>query len=96
MVWYHITDWLGLVPLAMAFAYAVIGLFKLIKRKSLFKVDKEILALGVFYGGALLWVHKFFMALLFVTLVLACCFVLVMAEVFHQANQFKEENDMTI
>lgn len=56
----------------------------------------EFLALGVFYGGALLWVHKFFMALLFVTLVLACCFVLVMAEVFHQANQFKEENDMTI
>ena len=49
MIWYHITDWLGLVPIFMAMAYALLGLVQLIKRKSLFKVDKEIIILGVFY-----------------------------------------------
>ena len=49
MVWYHITDWLGLVPIFMAMTYALIGLIQLIKRKSLFKVDKEIIILGIFY-----------------------------------------------
>ena len=49
MIWYHITDWLGLVPIFMAMAYALVGLIQLIKRKSLFKVDKEIIILGLFY-----------------------------------------------
>lgn len=49
MIWYHITDWLGLVPIFMAIAYALIGLIQLIKRKSLFKVDKKIIILGLFY-----------------------------------------------
>ena len=49
MVWYHITDWLGLVPIFMAMTYALLGLVQLIKRKSLFKVDKEIIILGLFY-----------------------------------------------
>ena len=40
MIWYHITDWLGLVPIFMAMAYALIGFIQLIKRKSIFKVDK--------------------------------------------------------
>lgn len=46
---YIITDWLGLVPIAVAFAFAMLGLAQWIKRKSFFKVDKSILALGVFY-----------------------------------------------
>ena len=49
MIWYHITDWLGLVPIFMAIAYSLIGFIQLIKRKSLFKVDKEIILLGLFY-----------------------------------------------
>ena len=49
MIWYHITDWLGLVPIFMAMTYALIGLIQLVKRKSLFKVDKEIIILGIFY-----------------------------------------------
>lgn len=49
MIWYHITDWLGLVPIFMAMAYALLGFIQLIKRKSLFKVDKEIIILGLFY-----------------------------------------------
>ena len=49
MIWYHITDWLGLVPIFMAMVYGLIGIIQLIKRKSLFKVDKEIILLGLFY-----------------------------------------------
>lgn len=49
MIWYHITDWLGLVPIFMAMTYALIGFVQLIKRKSLYKVDKEIIILGIFY-----------------------------------------------
>ena len=49
MIWYHITDWLGLVPVFMAIVYGIIGFIQLIKRKSLFKVDIEIMILGLFY-----------------------------------------------
>ena len=49
MVWYHITDWLGLVTIFMAMVYSLIGCVQLIKRKSLFKLDKEIIILGLFY-----------------------------------------------
>ncbi len=49
MIWYHITDWLGLIPIFIAIFYALIGFIQLIKRKSLFKVDKELIMLGLFY-----------------------------------------------
>lgn len=49
MLWYDITDWWGFVPLFIAFIYAIIGLIQMIKRRSILKVDKEILGLGVYY-----------------------------------------------
>ena len=49
MLWYEITDWLGIASILTAMIFAVTGLIQWIKRKSLRKVDKEILALGVLY-----------------------------------------------
>ena len=49
MLWYNITDWLGIAAVLTAFLFAIIGLVQLIKRRSLLKVDREILALGVLY-----------------------------------------------
>ena len=46
---YTITDWLGLVPIGVVSGFAVFGLVQWIKRKSLLKVDRSILLLGVFY-----------------------------------------------
>ena len=46
---YEITDWLGLVPIAVAFGFAVLGLVQWIKRKSLLKVDRSLFILGGFY-----------------------------------------------
>ncbi len=52
-LWYSITYWLGFVPLSTAGIFAVIGLMQLVRRKSLFKVDKSIIALGVFYAATI-------------------------------------------
>ena len=46
---YIVTDWLGLIPIGFVLGFAVLGLVQLICRKSLFKVDRSILALGGFY-----------------------------------------------
>ncbi len=56
----------------------------------------EVLILALFYGATMFWMSKFFMAFLFVVFVLGGCILLVFAELFRQANQYKEENDMTI
>lgn len=46
---YTITDWLGLVPVFVCMLFGGLGLVQLIKRRSLFKVDYDIIALGVYY-----------------------------------------------
>ncbi len=46
---YVITDWLGLVPVAVGFGFAIFGLIQWIKRKNILKVDYSILVLGGFY-----------------------------------------------
>lgn len=47
---YELTDYLGYISLAIAAVYALVGFMQLIKRKSLLKVDKEILMLAGFYA----------------------------------------------
>lgn len=46
---YIITDWLGLIPIFVCIIFGGIGFVQLIKRKSLFKVDLDILFLGIYY-----------------------------------------------
>ncbi len=46
---YVITDWLSLIPLSVCSLFAGIGLGQLIKRRSLKKVDKDIILLGIYY-----------------------------------------------
>lgn len=46
---YTITDWLGLVPAAACMMFAAMGFVQLVKRRSLFKVDMDIILLGVYY-----------------------------------------------
>ena len=47
---YTLTDWLGLLPLTVAFGFALLGVYQWVKRKSILKVDRNILLLGVFYA----------------------------------------------
>lgn len=46
---YNITDWLGLVPVAICFGFAILGLVQWIKRRNLLKVDYNLFVLGGFY-----------------------------------------------
>ena len=46
---YTITDWLGLVPVFVCIVFGGIGLWQLIKRKNLFKVDTDLIYLGIYY-----------------------------------------------
>lgn len=46
---YTVTDWLGLVPIFVCMIFGGVGCVQLIKRRSLFKVDYDIVILGVYY-----------------------------------------------
>ena len=49
MLIYTITDWLGLVPIIICMCFGVLGLVQMIHRRSLLKVDFDILLLGAYY-----------------------------------------------
>ena len=46
---YHITDWLGLVPIFVAMGFMLLGLVQWIQRKRLSMVDYSLFVLGGFY-----------------------------------------------
>ena len=56
---YKLSELLGYLVLGLVLVYGIIGLSQLIKRKSLFKVDRELLILCGFYV-AMLAVYVFF------------------------------------
>ncbi|MCR4901063.1 MAG: phosphatase PAP2 family protein [Treponema sp.] len=49
LFWYKLTEVFGILAILVAAFFAVVGFIQLIKRKSLLKVDKNILMLGVIY-----------------------------------------------
>lgn len=49
MAIYYITDWMGLIPILSCMIFGVVGFIQLIKRKSLLKVDLDIIFLGIYY-----------------------------------------------
>ena len=46
---YTVTDWLGLVPIAVCIGFGVLGLAQWIRRRSIARVDRDILLLGGYY-----------------------------------------------
>ena len=46
---YNLTDWLGLVPIAVCFCFCTLGIYQWVTRNSIRKVDFSILLLGGFY-----------------------------------------------
>lgn len=49
MTIYTTTDWLGLIPIFVCMVFTGLGLVQLIKRKSILKVDKDLILLGIYY-----------------------------------------------
>lgn len=49
IIWYHITEWFGLVAILTAFGFAVVGLVQVVKEKSLFRVEKSLIWLGGYF-----------------------------------------------
>lgn len=49
MALYTITDWLGLVPVFICCCFGILGLVQLIRRRSLRRVDPDLLLLGAYY-----------------------------------------------
>ncbi len=49
LIWYYITDWLGVAAILTAAGFAVGGSVQLLRRKAICKVDREILFLGGLY-----------------------------------------------
>lgn len=46
---YVLTDWLGLVPIVVCIGFGILGFCQWIRRKSIRKVDADILVLGMYY-----------------------------------------------
>lgn len=59
MTFYNISEIAGYIPFLIVGGYALVGGYQLITRKSIKKVDKEIVAIGLFYV-AVLFVYVLF------------------------------------
>lgn len=46
---YTITDWMGLVPVSICIVFGGLGVVQWVQRRSLFKVDPDLIFLGVYY-----------------------------------------------
>ncbi len=46
---YILTDWLGLVPVFICMIFGALGFIQLVRRRSFFRVDIDIILLGIYY-----------------------------------------------
>lgn len=53
MALYVITDWLSLLPAAICAGFGLLGLWQWIARRSICRVDRDILLLGGFYAAVM-------------------------------------------
>ena len=53
MTLYTVTDWLGLVPVALCVGFGALGIIQWIRRRRLGRVDRSLLVLGCFYVAIL-------------------------------------------
>lgn len=51
---YTVTDWLGLVPVAVCLLFGTVGFVQLMRRRSLRKVDGDLILLGGYYIAVIL------------------------------------------
>ena len=49
MTIYTITDWLGLVPIVVCLCFGAVGVIQMVRRRSLLRVDPDIILLGFYY-----------------------------------------------
>jgi len=49
LLWYEITDWLGVIAILVAASFGILGLVQWIRSRHFLKVDRDILALGIYY-----------------------------------------------
>ena len=78
---YTITDWLRLVPIAISLGFTAMGAVQLVRRRSLLKVDPDILLLGVYYtavslltlSGVSPWVEAAFALVVGATVLCGLC-----------------------
>ena len=54
MTIYTITDWLGLVPIIICLCFGAVGVIQMVRRRSLLRVDPDIILLGLYYILAIL------------------------------------------
>ncbi len=59
LIWYEITDLFGLVAIGVALGFAALGVIQLLVRKSIKKVDRQIVVLGAFYS-LVVFIYAFF------------------------------------
>lgn len=53
MLWYDITDYIGYGAIGVCGLFAIAGFVQMIKRRSLFRVDREIWALGFLFAAVI-------------------------------------------
>lgn len=91
--------------LAMIILYNLRRILKTLGRKNPFMADNvkslrhiaiSSFAIAVFYVVKILFFNSFLTIIMAMAFVIAGLFTLILAEVFHQAVQVKEENDLTI